>query len=187
MTATKAPAKATKPRTHKGKNSTGKAGAMTRVRRMEEMAKHLSTLGLYYSYGGGREDGRIVDPVKGKPWTDCSGGATYLLDIGGVKLRNGAGSTWSLAQEGSEGVGANFTLFIKNDPGDEHVICRFRLRPKPWHSGEPRHRWWEVGGTDNRHPQGGPSFFTPGAGMGLTIAQRVAEFPIHRHFPELEA
>jgi hypothetical protein len=180
--AKKAPAKEVK-----GKNSNGQAGANARVRRMEEMAKQLSTLGLYYSYGGGRVGGRIVQPDRNAPWTDCSGGATYLLDVGGVKLKNDAGSTWSLATEGEAGEGEMFTLFIKNDPGDEHVICRFRLRPKPWHRGEARHRWWEVGGSDNRSSRGGPSFFTPGAGMGLSIAERVAQFPITRHFPELEA
>lgn len=187
MTATKAPERARKPRAHKGKNSNGQAGANARVRRMEVYAKHLTALGLYYSYGGGRVGGHIVDPVSGRPWTDCSGGATKLLDVGGVKLRNDAGSTWSLATEGSAGEGEMFTLFIKNDPGDEHVICRFRLKPKPWHRGEARHRWWEVGGSDNRSSKGGPSFFTPGVGMGLSIADRVAQFPIHRHFPELEA
>jgi hypothetical protein len=186
--ATKTPVKrATKPRVHKGANTTGHAGALHRVRRMEVRAKHLTTLGLFYDYGGGRVDGHIATPVRNEKWTDCSGGATDLLDVGGIKLRNDAGSTWSLAQEGEEGEGEYFTLFIKNAPGDEHVICRFRERPKPWHRGEPRHRWWETGGTDNRSSRGGPSFFTPGAGMGLTIAERVAEFPIHRHFPELEA
>jgi hypothetical protein len=119
-------------------------------------------------------------------WTDCSGFATYLLDVAGVKLKNEAGSTWSLAEEGEKGVGAYFTLFIKNNPGDEHVIVRLRKRPRPWHFGKTRYRWVECGGTDNGTAGGGPAYFTPGHGMGLTPEQRIREFDIHVRFPELE-
>jgi hypothetical protein len=168
-------------------NSTGKAGALTRVRRAETAAKRLMGKRLLYSYGGGRVDGRIIDPPsEGMRWTDCSGFATYLLDVAGVKLKNEAGSTWSLAEEGEKGVGAYFTLFIKNNPGDEHVIVRLRKRPRPWHFGKTRYRWVECGGTDNGTAGGGPAYFTPGHGMGLTPEQRIREFDIHVRFPELE-
>lgn len=188
MAPTKAPAKkAAKKAPAKGTNSTGLAGALTRIRRVEKAAKRLSRLSLIYSYGGGRVGGHIVEPVRGTRWTDCSGFATYLLDVAGVKLKNDAGSTWSLAEEGQRGVGNFLTLFIKNHPGDEHVIVRLRKRPRPWHFGKTKYRWVQCGGTDNPSAGGGPAFFTPGRGMGLTPEQRVKEFDIHRHFPELEA
>lgn len=172
----------------KGKNTTGRAGVLTRLRRGETLTKRLMGERLIYSYGGGRVGGHITQPVAGQKWTDCSGFATYLLDAMGVKLKNDAGSTWSLAEEGEAGVGEFFTLFIKNASalGDEHVICRMRKRPRPWHFGKTKFRWVECGGTDNTTPGGGPCFFTPGVGMGLTPEQRTAEFPIRRHFPELE-
>jgi hypothetical protein len=164
-------------------NSTGKAGALTRVRRAETAAKRLMGKRLLYSYGGGRVDGRIIDPPsEGMRWTDCSGFATYLLDVAGVKLKNEAGSTWSLAEEGEKGVGAYFTLFIKNNPGDEHVIVRGRKKPKPWHFGRPRYRYWQCGGSDNPKADNGPSYFIPGLQMGLTWKSRVDQFYAHRNF-----
>lgn len=116
----------------KGKNTTGRAGVLTRLRRGETLTKRLMRMNLIYSYGGGRVGGHITTPVAGQKWTDCSGFATYLLDAMGIKLRNDAGSTWSLAEEGEAGVGEFFTLFIKNGTalGDEHVICRMRKRPR---------------------------------------------------------
>jgi hypothetical protein len=185
---TKAPAKRAKPKAPvKGKNSTGVPGAMKRIRRLETAAKHLQSMRMIYSYGGGRVGGHIAKPEAGEKWTDCSGCATYLLDVAGIRLKNDAGSTWSLAEEGSPGASEFFTLFIKNNPGDEHVICRLRKRPRPWHFGKTKYRWFECGGTDNPTAGGGPSFFTPGSGMGITPEERVKEFNIHRHFKELEA
>lgn len=171
-----------------GRNSTGVAGALARIRRGETLTKRLQGMNLIYSYGGGRVGGHITTPQAGQKWTDCSGFATYLLDAMGVKLKNDAGSTWSLAEEGVAGVGEFCTLFIKNAsaPGDEHVIVRLRKRPRPWHLGKTKYRWVECGGSDNPTPGGGPAFFTPGRGMGLTPEQRIKEFPIHRKFPELE-
>lgn len=178
----------TKPRTIKGRNTTGHAGARKRIRRGETLTKRLQALGLIYSYGGGRVGGHIVKPERGTKWTDCSGFATYLLDAMGIKLKNDAGSTWSLAEEGKAGKGKNLTLFIKNGTalGDEHVIVRLRKRPRPWHFGKTKYRWVECGGSDNPTSGGGPAFFTPGKGMGLTPEERQKEFPIHRHFAELE-
>lgn len=171
----------------KGKNSTGVPGALTRIRRVETAAKRLQAMRLIYSYGGGRVGGHITQAEAGRPWTDCSGFATHLLDVAGVRLKNDAGSTWSLATEGEKGTGEFFTLFIKNNPGDEHVICRLRKRPRPWHFGKTKYRWVQCGGTDNPSAGGGPSFFTPGKGMGMTPEERIREFDIHRKFAELEA
>jgi hypothetical protein len=184
--ATKAAKKAPAKKIAKGHNSTGESGVLTRLRRIEKATKRLHAMNLIYSYGGGRSGGHISTPVAGQRWTDCSGFATHILDVAGIKLKNDAGSTWSLENEGLPGKGTFLTLFIKEAPGDEHVIVRLRKRPRPWHLGMTKYRWVECGGTDNPDPAGGPSFFTPGSGMGLTPAQRIAEFPIHRHFAELE-
>lgn len=175
-----------KPTTIKPRNTTGLAGVLKRVRRGETLAKSLQKMKLIYSYGGGRVAGHITFPVPGAKWTDCSGFVTYVLDAMGVRLKNGAGSTWSLAEEGKSGMGTYCTLFIKNAPGDEHVIMRLRKRPRPWHFGRTRYRWVQCGGSDNPSAGGGPSFFIPGKTMGLSPEERIREFPIHRHFPELE-
>lgn len=170
------------------KRITGHERAIARVRRGESRIKHLSKMGLFYFYGGGRLAGRIIEAVRGTKWTDCSGCATDVCDVMGIKLKNDAGSTWSLAEEGESGTSEYFTLFIKNASGDEHVIMRFRKRPRPWHFGRPRYRWGQCGGTDNPDSRGGPSFFIPGLKMGMNWKDRVAEFPIHRQFDkQLEA
>jgi hypothetical protein len=150
----------------KGKNTTGRAGVLTRIRRGETLTKRLMRMRLIYSYGGGRVAGHITTPLAGQKWTDCSGFATYLLDAMGIKLRNDAGSTWSLAEEGEAGVGEFFTLFIKNAPGDEHVICRLRQRPRPWHFGKTKFRWVECGGTDNPHLAAVPRSSRPARAWG---------------------
>lgn len=170
------------------KRITGHERAIARVRRGEQRAKYTSKLGLFYFYGGGRFGGKITEPVRNTKWTDCSGSATDTCDVMGIKLSNDAGSTWSLATEGEEGVSEYFTLYIKNPSGDEHVIQRFRKKPRPWHFGRPRYRWFECGGSDNPDGRGGPSFFIPGLKMGMSWKNRVAEFPIHRNFDkQLEA
>lgn len=162
---------------------------LVKIRRGEETAKHLERLGLHYDRGGARYNGRITAPQhKGENWTDCSGGSGFLaqamnIDLGNAWIKDM--STWGLAECGKEGESDYWTMFIKNTVGDEHVINRFRERPKPWHRGVPHYRWWEVGGSDNPHPEGGASYFIPGKLMGLTIAERIAEFPIHRCFAEL--
>jgi hypothetical protein len=75
-------------------------------------------------------------------------------------------------------------MYIKNTPGDEHIIIRWRKRPKPWHLGMPRYRYFECGGSDNPHSGDGPSWFIPGLKMGLGWKQRVREFYIHRNFDD---
>lgn len=156
--------------------------AMAQIRLGERLVKHLSTLGLRYWYGGGRVDGHIVEPTPGEKWTDCSGGVCYVLPKMGIPLRNAAGSTWTLAGEGQPGRSNYLTLYIKNTPGDEHVIVEGRKRPRPWHLGRPRFRYWEVGGSDNPDARGGPSYFIPGLRMGLGWKARLHEFYIARNF-----
>lgn len=141
-------------------------------------------MGLVYLWGGARGGRSMLPPTaRGQAWTDCSGLAQYLLAVGGVKLKNPVGSTFSLAEEGAAGKGELLTLFIKNVPAsDAHVIIRLRKRPRPWHFGKTRYRWAECGGSDNPRPGGGPTWFTPGATQGRRPEDRIAEFPIHRNF-----
>jgi hypothetical protein len=155
---------------------------MVRIRKGEKLVTRLARMTLPYDYGGGRVGGKIVDPVDGKPWTDCSGCAIYVGENGyGLKFKNRAGSTWSLAEEGEPGMSKYLTFLIKNTAGDEHIIVRARQRPKPWHLGLPRYRYWQCGGSDS--PQHGePSWFTPGLLMGLVWKVRVKQFYIHRKF-----
>lgn len=142
-------------------------------------------MGLKYLLGGARIGGHITDPIPNTFWTDCSGCATYVVVNGyGLKLKNEAGSTWSLADEGEPGESLYLTFYIKNNPEghDEHIICRGRKRPRPWHLGFPRFRYWECGGSDNPDPAGGPRWFIPGLKMGLHWKVRVQQFYIHRNF-----
>jgi hypothetical protein len=188
--ATKAPARkrtATKPAPAKRPSRKTPEEALHRIREGEELVTHLSKMDLPYSYGGGRSGGHIVAPVDGKPWTDCSGGAIYIAVNGyGIELRNEAGSTWSLAEEGHPGESRYLTFYIKNNVAghDEHIIVRARKRPRPWHFGRPRYRYWEIGGSDNPKADGGPSWFIPGLKMGLTWKSRVAQFYSHRNFDD---
>lgn len=161
--------------------------ALAHVRKGETLVSKLSHWTLPYSYGGGRVNGQIVAPVDGKPWTDCSGCAIYIAVHGyGLKLKNAAGSTWSLAEEGQAGESRYLTFYIKNVVAghDEHIIVRGRKRPRPWHLGRPRYRYWECGGSDNPKSNGGPSWFIPGLHMGLAWKSRVEQFYIHRNFDD---
>jgi hypothetical protein len=157
-----------------------------RIRRVEKAISRLQRMHLVYVWGGARGGSAMIPPTStGQGWSDCSGFAQYVLAVAGIDLKNPVGSTWSLAEEGEAGKNDVLTLFIKNPPGDEHVIVRLRKRPRPWHRGQTKYRWAECGGTDNPQAGGGPGWFTPGRGMGMTPERRVAEFPIHRKFPEL--
>lgn len=158
-----------------------KPRTMAMIRKGEKIVTRLSKMNLPYSYGGARVAGHITDPIDGLPWTDCSGCASYVLEKMGIKLKDYAGSTWSLAKEGHRGESQYLTLYIKNTAHDEHIIVRGRKRPKPWHLGFPRFRYWQCGGFDN--PQHGePTWFIPGLTMGLRWKKRVREFYIHRQF-----
>jgi hypothetical protein len=147
-----------------------------KIRRIEKAISRLAKMRLIYKYGGGRGSTHMLNPAgPGLGWSDCSGLAQYLCEVGDIHLKNFVGSTWSLAEEGEAGKSDLFTLFIKNNPGDEHVIIRVRKRPRPWHRGETRYRWAECGGTDNPTSGGGPTWFRP-------TPDRIKEFPIHRKF-----
>lgn len=160
--------------------------AHKKIRRVEKAVSRLQRMHLIYVYGGARGSNAMVPPHgNGQGWSDCSGLAQYLCAVADIKLRDPVGSTWSLAEEGEKGVSGNLTLFIKNNPGDEHVIVRLRRRPRPWHFGKTKYRWAECGGTDNPQSGGGPSWFTPGRGMGMTPEQRIEEFYIRRRFDGL--
>lgn len=163
---------------------------LTIIRRGETAAKRLSRMGLQYALGGARiAGGKIAAPwAKFIKWTDCSGLAFYLLDVMNIEYPSDIiMSTAGLVTLGVEGESDYFTMYIKHPDSttEGHVIMRFRKRPKPWHLGIPRYRWVECGGSDNPKPGGGPTYFIPGRGMGLTWKQRIAEFPYHRCFPGL--
>lgn len=161
------------------------ARAMKHLRDGEQLVTELSHMDLGYDYGGGRVGGKIEKPVDGKPWTDCSGCGIYVGERGyGIDFKNDAGSTWSLAEEGDPGESQYLTFYIKNNPAghDEHIIARARKRPRPWHFGRPRFRYWECGGSDNPKGNGGPSWFIPGLKMGISWKSRVDQFYIHRNF-----
>lgn len=151
-----------------------------RIRRAEKEITRLQRLHLPYKLGGGRWwSGKRSGTTANGPG-DCSWLAMHICDVLGVKLKNPAGNTVSLAEEGQEGTSDLFTLFIKNPPGnveDEHVILRFRRR-RTFGGLLPRYRWAECGGSDNPTPGGGPTWFRP-------TPERIAQFPIHRHFKGL--
>lgn len=162
-----------------------KKKATERIRVLEQEGTRLSKLGLSYLWGGARTCGKFMcAPIKGKPWTDCSGCAQYLLKFIEIELKNYVGSTFSLAEEGHPGWSDYLTMCIKNTPGDEHIIFRLRKRPKPWHFGRPRFRYFECGGSDNPSSGDGPSWFIPGLKMGLFWKKRVREFYIQRNFDD---
>lgn len=171
------------PKAIKSKNVL--SGVIERIHEGEMLCTHLSKLGLSYLWGGARSCGKFMcKPVKGKAWTDCSGCAQYVLEKIGIKLKDYVGSTFSLAEEGHPGWSDYLTLCIKNTPGDEHIIIRWRKRPKPWHFGRPRFRYFECGGSDNPSAGDGPSWFIPGLKMGLGWKKRVREFYIIRNFDD---
>lgn len=154
------------------------AGVKKRIRRIEKAISTAARRGLIYSYGGGRGSTHMTNPPSSGSWTDCSGLAMWLCQVGDIRLKNYVGSTWSLAEEGEAGTSPNFTLFIKNNPGDEHVIIRLRRRGALRRRLLGDFRWAECGGSDNPKSGGGPSWFRPSD-------SRIAEFPIHRHFKGL--
>lgn len=148
------------------------------IRKVEKGAKRVSRRSLIYSYGGGRGATRMHDPPVSGSWTDCSGFAQWLCQISGIRLKNYVGSTWSLAEEGRAGTSPWFTLFITNEAGEEHVIIRLRRKWSATRKIFGEFRWVECGGSDNPTLGEGPAFFHP-------TPERIAHFPIHRHFPEL--
>lgn len=150
----------------------------TKVRRMETQVKRGEKLDHEYVRGGGRTCGYNPCSLLSHNDGDCSWWQGHLVNIAGLKLPFPASdlSTWSLAElpkldpeHFAEGHGKYYTMFIKNDGSDAHTI------------GELRGRFTECGGTDNPYSDGRPCWFHPGEGMGLTIHQRLSEFPIRIH------
>lgn len=138
------------------------------VRKLEREITRLMGLELTYTFGGGRNCGPKACP-NGPG--DCSWFASRLCDVLGVDLKNSNGSTFSLADEGKAGKGKFFTLYIKNppDPHEAHVIIGVS------HGDGTRERFAQCGGRDNPTLGNGPAWFTP-------TKERLAEFPIRRHF-----
>lgn len=154
-----------------------------------------------YDLGGGRifipghVDGRpqtvtsISNPTPdGMLWTDCSGGAFWVALAMGLPVHDifGDGPIWTgtFADLLKPGESDFITFFIKESHLTEgHVIMRLRERPKPWHSGTPRYRFAEVGGSDNEKNGGMCWLRHPGKKMGLTVHERLSEFDEHRCIP----
>lgn len=155
---------------------------MVRIRRGETMMSRLEALELGYLLGGARGNGRHITAPhhKGEAWSDCSGCTLFEMLVMGLQPRSPIGWTGTLAREGSEGLSEFFTIFLKEPEQTEgHVIMRFRHHPG-WRGreGAAEWRWAECGGRDNPHAGGGPTWFKP-------TDERVAEFPIRRHFKVL--
>lgn len=137
-------------------------GAMRRV--LAEIQR-VHNQNLSYAWGGSHNEAI----VHGDDY-DCSSWASHLCQMANLKVSTA--TTYGLAGAGKAGEGKWLTLYIKNPPNphDAHVIVRV-------FDGH-RYRWTECGGSDNPRPKGGPCWFTPSPA-------RIAQFPIHRHFPEL--
>ena len=151
------------------------------IRRGEREITRLKRLRLPYKLGGGRWWNGLRSGTTANGPGDCSWLAMHICDVLGIHLKDPAGNTVSLAQEGEEGTSPYFTLFIKNPPGEvenEHIILRFRRRRRLFGL-LPKFKWAECGGSDNPTASGGPAWFRP-------TEERMAEFPIQRHFPELD-
>lgn len=166
-------------------------------RRGELFISHAAARHNLYDLGGARilipgKDGTvtsIANPTpKGDPWTDCSGGAFKTGLVMGLPLHEifKAGPIWTgtFADLLHPGESDFLTFFLKESHLTEgHVIMRLRERPKPWHSGTPRYRFAEVGGSDNERSGGMCWLKHPGQGMGLSVHERLAEFDEHRCIP----
>lgn len=143
----------------------------------------LIAKGMAYVFGGGH-----VTPANNGPG-DCSWLASWLWQHFEPNLPTG--TTFTLAEAGLEGFGRRFTLMIKNiagEPDESHVIERWEFTAaEAKELGIEKHRcsdgffYTECGGSDNPTAGNGPTFFTPGEGMGLSLEARLAEFSIHRH------
>lgn len=138
---------------------------------------------MAYLFGGGH-----VTPATNGPG-DCSWLASWLWQHFEPGLITG--TTYTLAEAGLEGFGRVFSLLIKNiagAPDESHVIERWEFTiAEAAELKIEKHRcadgffYTECGGSDNPTAGNGPTFFTPGEGMGLTLEARLAEFSIHRH------
>jgi hypothetical protein len=154
---------------------------VARIRRVEQSISRLERLDLIYLLGGARGSRAITPPAgAGVEWTDCSGFVLFELAVAGIQTRFPTGWTGTLAQEGSEGLSEYLTVFLKEPEQTEgHTILRLRHHPGwPHREGAAEWRWAECGGRDNPHAGDGPTWFKP-------TDERIAEFPIRRHFRAL--
>jgi hypothetical protein len=164
-------------------------------RRGEHTITYVGKLDTIYKLGGARvlipgNHGSVTSisapPGSNLPWTDCSGGAFFVALAMGLPVHEifGAGPIWTgtFADLLHHGYSDFLTFYLKESHLTEgHVIMRLRQRPKPWHRGIPRYRFAECGGSDNSQAGGGLHWLrTPGAGMGISIHERLGEFDEHR-------
>lgn len=149
-----------------------------KIRRVEHEVTRLSKMNLPYVFGGGRTCG--YPPCADGPG-DCSWFQGHLINVAGFKMPVPATnlSTFSMEQfpdldpdTFGHGPGKFLTFYIKDGNGDPHEAHTFC---------EIRGRFAECGGTDNPSSGNGPSWFHPGDGMGLTLHQRLQEFPNRIH------
>ncbi len=157
----------------------------TKIRRVEQQVKRGEKLDHAYVFGGGRNCGYNPCTLKSNDDGDCSWWQGHLINVAGYKLPFPASelSTYTLAElpkwdpkNFAFGQGKYFTIRIKNitgNPEESHTIA------------ELRNRFTECGGSDNPHEDGRPTWFHPGEGMGLTLFQRLAEFPTMVHIKGL--
>lgn len=155
---------------HTGTASHVNPHAFTLIRKAEKEISRLQALDLQYRMGGGRSCG--PKPCRhfnhGAEGGDCSWLQLVVCDILNVPIKNPLGWTGTLQHEGLSGKGKIYTIYIKEPENEEgHTIGCFHHPAK--------NHWFECGGSDNPQPSGGVTWFHP-------TPERIAEFPIHRHF-----
>ena len=151
-----------RPTLRKWRRNAKAKGTPEKIRDVINEVDRLVKLRLPYVFGGGHW---TPAPVNG-PF-DCSSFASRLWQM--LEPGLSTGTTYTLAEEGVEGEGDYFTLFINNVPGRpdwSHVIVRIK-------DGNT-YRWCQCGGRDNPAPGGGPSWFHP-------TPARIQEFQTRRH------
>lgn len=143
-----------------------------KLRKAEREITRLQALDLQYKLGGGRFCGdspcNYTKFFHGGDGGDCSWLQYLVCDILDVPVKSPIGWTGTLQSEGHAGEGKFYTIYIKEPELTEgHTIGRFHHPVKD--------HWFECGGRDNPQPGDGVSWFHP-------TPERIAEFPIKRHF-----
>lgn len=172
-----------KPEVRRWRKAHSEPATFPKVRSVIKGLRGLIAKGMAYLWGGGH-----VTPANNGPG-DCSWLASWLWQHFDPSLVTG--TTYTLAEAGLEGFGRIFSLMIKNiagEPDESHVIERWEFtKAEAKELGIEKYRcsdgffYTECGGSDNPTAGNGPTFFTPGEGMGLSLEARLAEFSIHRH------
>jgi hypothetical protein len=155
-----------------GKASHVSPHAFARIRAAEHEISRLQALDLSYLLGGGRRCGPTpcnhTAFSQGGEGGDCSWLQYLVCHILGVSVKSPIGWTGTLQFEGHSGPGKLYTIYVKEPENTEgHTIGRFH-HPS-------RDHWFECGGSDNPQPGDGVSWIHP-------TPERIAEFPILRHF-----